>query len=161
MNTHLNSNRKPWTHRVATLTLALAAAAWATCFAPVQASAAKVTTVAVQSYQTVVPPGAQAQIPVSLKVREGSHSWQPVPGKTLTVRALRAGGTRPAEEFLRTTVRTDANGNATIQFTMPPRHRNNAGNPVGTSVAVYVQFGGDATVPPGNQSRAIHLIVGN
>lgn len=33
MNTNLNSNRKPRTHRVAAFTLALAAAAWATCFA--------------------------------------------------------------------------------------------------------------------------------
>ena len=161
MNTNLNSDRKPWTHRVAAFTLALTAA-WATCFAATPECAAKPTPhVLVRDYQSVVSPGVMTQIPVTLAYQPGSRPWQPIPNKTLTVRALRKGGTKPAEEFLRTTVTTDANGNATVRFPMPPRVRNNAGNPVGTSVEVYVQFGGDATYNLGNQNRAIHLIVGN
>ena len=161
MNTDSKLNRKPWTNRFAALTLTLAAAAWATCFAPAQASAGLPTpAVLVRNYQSVVSPGAQAQIPVTLAVQLGSHPWQALPGKTLAVQAVRVGGTQ-TEALFQGTLVTDANGNATIQFTMPRRLRNKAGKEVGTSVEITVQFAGDATLNPCHQNRAIHLIVGN
>lgn len=161
MNTNLKPNRGPWANRFTTFTLALAAVAWAACFAPAQAAASLPTpAVLVGSYPAVVSPGVQVRVPLTLAVQLGSHPWQPLPGKALTVRAKRVGGTQTVALF-QTTLVTDASGNTAIQFPMPPRLRTAAGLELGTSVEITVQFAGDATLNPCHQNRAIHIIVGN
>ena len=157
-----NLLRKHLARRITAAAALLAGIACALGLISASASAAVANTaVFVGNYRAVVNAGAIAQVPVQLRGQNGHNPSFPIAGATLHVRCWRrtTGGFVEAD-FLRKTVVTDGNGQATISFRMPSKLRNNSGREISTVVSMSVVFNGGGSLNGGDENRAINIRVG-
>ena len=155
--------RKNWQVRFWASAIGALTAAWVACFAPAMAAAGVYTT-AIQKHNEsfIVRAGATARTGVVLGYYGGAgqRGFQVLPHKTLTFYGVILAGGKTVP-FLLFNVRTDANGAATIQFTMPHRLRDSHGREVGTSVLIYVGWPGEGNLPPAYTYSPIEILVGS
>lgn len=120
------------------------------------------THVLVGSYPAVARSGEVVTIPVRLGYQDPhqGNRWVFLPHRALQVQGHLHGGVRSNVPYEIPDVRTDANGEARIRVTIPPKLVNGGGHPVATALNVTVRFAGE---PPrlgaGGENRLIQIVI--